>query len=376
MILKTVDKTYFIRREFSLTLPGDIYIRYQAFKDEIQLAAALSSKVPIKIDIGAVFSVNPAEAKKAMTVCSPVERELVFDIDMTDYDDVRTCCSGAGLCQKCWPFLAIAAKVLDRTLRQDFGFKHLLWVYSGRRGIHCWIGDKRARLLKEDAREGIIDYLTLVSGNKFDVKKCYLEWEEDLHPSVQESLKIIRPRFEKLIITDQNLFETNKQITHLLDLCTNETIKSSLVDLLKQNKSKTPQDKWDLIQDKMEEQISSSVKKNKYDEEVPGRWYIEEVLLQYCYPRLDENVSKKLNHLLKAPFCIHPKTQRVCIPFDVETVDSFDPDQVPTMDEILTGDVHARFQKGLDLFESFIKELSLNDNKDERLEKSDLKMEF
>ena len=37
----------------------------------------------------------------------------------------------------------------------------------------------------------------------------------------------------------------------------------------------------------------------------------KEVMLAYAYPRLDVEVSKKMNHLLKAPFCVHPKTGKV-----------------------------------------------------------------
>ena len=62
---------------------------------------------------------------------------------------------------------------------------------------------------------------------------------------------------------------------------------------------------------------------------------MEDIIIQYTYPRLDAEVSKHRNHLLKAPFCVHPKTGRVCVPVDPSEIDEFEPENVPTVGQLL-----------------------------------------
>jgi len=152
----------FSRREFSFTIepfPGEeIYIRYQSFSNEMELREAIMKRQPHKIDIGAVFN-HPPKDKNTVHNFTTVQRELVFDIDLTDYDEIRNCgCTGAKICPKCWTFMNMAVKVIDAGLKEDFGFEKVTWFYSGRRGVHAWVSDESARMLSNEARSAIANY--------------------------------------------------------------------------------------------------------------------------------------------------------------------------------------------------------------------------
>ena len=77
--------------------------------------------IPIKIDIGAIYDKEPrnrAEHKLDSDLFFQ-EKELVFDIDMKDYDDVRTCCKENNICDKCWKYIICGAKILDKILNTN-----------------------------------------------------------------------------------------------------------------------------------------------------------------------------------------------------------------------------------------------------------------
>jgi DNA primase catalytic subunit len=58
----------------------------------------------------------------------------------------------------------IAVKVMDTVLRDDFGFRNILFVYSGRRGMHCWVSDPKARSLENAQRAAVVEYIAALAG--------------------------------------------------------------------------------------------------------------------------------------------------------------------------------------------------------------------
>uniref|UniRef100_A0A8C2KP17 DNA primase n=1 Tax=Cyprinus carpio TaxID=7962 RepID=A0A8C2KP17_CYPCA len=284
-----VSKNYFQNRE------------YQSFTTQNELEKEMQKMVPYKIDIGAVYSHRPSQhnAVKSGTF-QALEKELVFDIDMTDYDDVRRCCSAADICSKCWTLMTIAIRILDRALREDFGFHHLLWVYSGRRGVHCWVCDDAARKLSVAARSAVAEYLSLVKGGEETVRKVVLS--DPIHPFINHSLSVVERYFQQYAIVDQDILGSKEIKFH-------NSLEGSSVS-------------YDLHFSCVS--VKSNSKKG-------GQYFDKEIMLQYCYPRLDVNVSKGVNHLLKSPFSVHPKTGRISVPIDLKELDTFDPFEVPTI---------------------------------------------
>ncbi|XP_014251211.1 DNA primase small subunit [Cimex lectularius] len=319
-----VNPNAFANREMSFTLPGDIYIRYQSFDKLEDFEHELQRKCPEKIDIGGIYNIKP-RLKRMTSTFEVEEKELVFDIDITDYDSVRTCCKYADVCSKCWKLMSIATKILDTSLRDDFGFKHILWVFSGRRGVHCWVCDDTARKLDSKVRSDIAEYLQLLSREDHTGKVAHIP-PEIVHPSVKRALKIIKQHFMNVCIEGQDLLGTSSGMNKMLGLM-DENLRAAVEP--KWEKLTNSVERWNAFVAIFEDLLLKGQIKRR------SKYLIDEIMLQYAYPRLDINVTKGSNHLLKSPFCIHPKTGKVCIPFNPANAFSFNPDSVPTISTLV-----------------------------------------
>jgi len=290
-----------------------------------------------------VYTTNPRDRKtlKKSSMFRPLSKEIVFDIDLTDYDDIRTCCSKANICSKCWGFATMAIKVVDVALRDDFGFEHIIWIYSGRRGVHAWISDKDARELDDEKRKAITGYFEVLKGGAQGGKRVNIK--RPLHPHIVRSLEILRPYFQQVLV-DQEPFLSQAGQDRLLQLLPDRSLNEALAKKWASSPDRPSTRKWADIDALAETGVSKTLNTKALLEAK------QDILLEYTYPRLDVEVGKKRIHLLKSPFVVHPGTGRVCVPItaagDMKLAESFDPLTVPKVNELLRE--VDRFGSGVD----------------------------
>lgn len=145
-----------------------------------------------------------------------------------------------------------------------------------------------------------------------------------MHPTLLKAYeKECEPFFYSHMLTSADaggfgILDTEDGQRKLLDMLGDEQVKEHFLDLWAK-RQESGKERWDRL---AEYAKKKSVKLNSV---------LVEIIFTYTYPRLDVNVSKGMNHLLKSPWCAHPKTGRVCVPLDPEMAAEFQPSDVPTL---------------------------------------------
>ena len=144
----------------------------------------------------------------------------------------------------------------------------------------------------------------------------------------------MKDHFQHDILDDQDPWAEPEKAERLLQLLPDKALNDALRKKWDAAPGRSSASKWADI---------DSLAKAGASKTLDSRLLLEakqDIVLEYTYPRLDVEVSKKQIHLLKSPFVIHPGTGRVCVPIDTRRLSQFDPLGVPTVTELL-GEIDA-----------------------------------
>lgn len=116
--------------------------------------------------------------------------EMVLDVDLSEEGDnpydrrgVCKCVGKRQCCDECWvTFLRPAQRVIALLLK-DAGIQAYFFVYSGRRGFHCWIVDRNVVRWTKQQRTAVIS--------------CWNTLHTQDTPLVDRILEILEPTFKE-----------------------------------------------------------------------------------------------------------------------------------------------------------------------------------
>ena len=255
------------------------------------------------------------------SVIEPTERIFSIDVDLTDYDYLKLNDKdgnvSAQLCDKAYVVSAFAIAVLTYLLHHAFDFTNVLIVYSGRRGVHLHVMDPRAIAMDNEARGAVVDYLKQDHKLNTPASKK-LRSLVDMYELMPFAMKA----FEHGWVDEMDFFDSLQNIADFVEML---DLNHHTLRRLAEDAGEAPSSfaAWALIKSRV------------CAPDVP-RWFkerLQNVVLTYVWPRMDENVSRKTNHLTKAPFCAHKSSRRVAVPINRVTYQRWNPVNAPSLDD-------------------------------------------
>ena len=319
---------------------GSPFVRWLSCPTSESLGKMVAGGSVGKINMGAMFTTDPGRRFQTTVDMETTRREFVIDIDWTDYKGSST---KIAECDRAWPLIAVGLETVGRVLREAFGFEHLLFVYSGRRGGHVWVCDERASLMNDQERSAVSDFLSAKE------KNGELQWRFLIeHPNFNTiSKSLMVPFFKQVGIAPESekglgLFDIAFQRKQFLEKLGDRVLRDigAAVGLCD-----TPLEAVNMI----EAYCTRSHLTWLWDK-------YEQAIWDLLGPRIDANVSKKTNHTLKIPFSVHPKTGRISVPILGDYLHTFPvKDRAPTVCQLRdSAEARATLQKAVELFDKFV----------------------
>ena len=278
---------------------------YETIYDIKSTAITDTGDVALRMEFGAIFPGEDRADSRSETM--PLFVELRFDIDVQDYSPDNyiygpgclncTHPSRAPACKECWQTkLEPSRKVLAYLLKELLGIEYVLWVFSGKKGYHGIVLDRNVSSVfySAKARKNIISRL-INPKNEAVLDHIY---DKILWPLFQEQYLNVPFNIARRPL---NAFYCG--------------LERSIVPAADTKV------------------IFNHIKKKIYDgDNDKMKQHYRKVMRAIYWPRLDIDISRKVDHLLKIPFSIHDGTKNISTP--LIDPDNFIPENALTLDAV------------------------------------------
>jgi DNA primase small subunit len=382
----------FLHRELSLCFSEAdgrlIWSRFRSFPSGAEFKQYVRRMQPTSINMGAL-GFSPAalwrtETRSGLVRDAFYESEIMLDVDIKDYDDVRSCnCTGSrvfdqkcpecgmtattsetegermctcewerfanNICVECWKFAQCGMIVLDYILRKHWGLVDFFFVFSGMKGFHCWIMDDTFRSFSAEQRKDFADSFDPWTGADRMELKYEKSYQDPLYGKDFDEFLLLL--FTEVIVArgvfDIRHVNTRTKIVEYFEMRDPECeSKSEALRALCDDATEKGFDSPTTWKKLMEFNFRTN-------DHVKAKSIQRRFVYAYVYPRIDGNVTTQLKHLRKMPWSPHPRSECIAVPIlpvTAERIFEFTPRTAPTLRDLdAVHKITGQFALALDL---------------------------